>query len=253
MIRIGVLGLLAAVLAACGQSEAQSRRSSEASIAQPPIQARASRYLVLAIDHSGSRTPDQQKADLGIVQQLLHDVDNGDRLAIMDVCAGGRSAACRPIEVPVPQGAHRKAFGNPDSVALAFARQDASRMIRTLINQRPPARSTNLFASLRFVDDLAATVDRPVTLVIFSDMIQAGEGVLLSPEPRIPSADSVPTPPRLHGVCVSAVGAVDPGTGLGRRIAEFWQGYFNRTEAKFSLDRYRNAFFSASRLYCQGQ
>ncbi|HET7602979.1 MAG TPA: hypothetical protein VFK36_08180, partial [Gemmatimonadales bacterium] len=208
MMRIGTLGLLATVLTACGQSEAQSTRVVQTSVAQTTVKTRSPRFLVLAIDHSGSRTPDQQKADLGLVQQLLQDIETGDRLAIMDVCAGGRSAACRPIEVPVPQGDNRKAYGNPDSVTLAYARQDASRMIRTLITQRPPARSTNLFASLRFVDDLSATVDLPVTLVIFSDMIQAGEGVVLLPEPRIPPPDSVPAPPRLHGVCISAVGAV---------------------------------------------
>jgi len=208
---------------------------------------------MIAFDRSTSRSQEEVTGDLALIKTVVDGLTFGDRVAILDVCAAGRTEACRPWSRKMPAlrlGLHAS---HEDSLLLADARDDVRREIVKL-SRMPRIRGTDLFATLYDVSDLLQETNLPVTLVMFSDMLQDASGIWMS-RGQVPEPSSIGTrlhPPALRNVCVSVVGA-DASTDVGRRVKTFWERYFGAAGSNFSGDRYRRRATAPEPLFCHSR
>ncbi len=115
-------------------------------------------------------------------------------------------------------------------------------------------RGTDILSTLFEVSDHLADADnRQSTLLLLSDMIQAGNGASFVKSINVPSLiNELKAGKRvaeLDGLCVTVVGA-DASTVQGVKIQEFWQTYFTEAGANFSTDRYRHSVARSESLFC---
>ena len=116
-------------------------------------------------------------------------------------------------------------------------------------------RGTDILSTLFEVSDHLADADnRQSTVLLMSDMIQAGNGVsfvktINRHSSQINELKAGKRVPELGGLCVTVVGA-DASTVQGVKIREFWEAYFNAAGADFSIDRYRHSVAHVESLFC---
>src|SRR5262249_31054215 len=92
-------------------------------------------------------------------------------------------------------------------------------------------------------------------LIILSDMLQSSKEFEFEHVMRMPSSDWITEQKQrglvrpLYGACVLAVGA-DPSTREGVVIREFWQKYFEASNATLSTKNYRTTPPSSDSSWC---
>lgn len=235
----------AALATAGGRTEATSL---------PPLE----RQYIVGIDISGSRTPTQLREARRLLDGVINQLSNGDKLVLVETYQGGTDEARQwKDDIPPRRSSDERSFR--DSVAVSKSQRAARRVAHMFFDttRAKQIKSTDLLGTLtRAADYAKASAGRQTIVLLLSDMIQ------YTPEVRMDRLRSIPSPnwiterrqegrlPNLQGVCVFAVGT-DVTSARGVAIRNFWARYFTATGASFDpATNYRNMISDPSEIRC---
>jgi hypothetical protein len=248
--RILLLPTLAILTSACARAGAEPKHAPNRS---------ATQYIV-GIDISGSRTASQLHDEEEIIQRLIQRMEWGDRLILIETYRTGIDSAGQwQDSIPFPRNANR--ITGYDRNNLEQFRVVASQMASTFFDAEKSKLigSTDLLHTLsRAADYATAANGRKTTVLLLSDMLQSTTEVNMERAGGIPDdawIDERKTEgrlPSLHDVCVFVVGA-DPTSRKGARVRQFWQHYFQATNADYSPSNYRNMVADAAEISCESK
>lgn len=235
--------LLLLAAAACGDAGAA-----------PP--APGTQYIV-GVDRSASRTPTRMAEARDLLLGLVHRLENGDRLVLVETYQAGTDAARQwDDSIPTPRRGDRLTAG--ERKAAERFRSSATLVAQAFVDTAGASQvqSTDLFATLQRAADYArAAQGRPTTVVLLSDMLHSTRELDMERAGGIPDSAWIARRaaegrlPDLRGVCVFAVGA-DVSSRRGAEARDFWRRWFAATGARFAEANYRTMVSDAAELRC---
>jgi hypothetical protein len=205
---------------------------------------RSGRHLIVAVDRSGSRTPQQMVDMRAFMEKLVSQADFGDQISIIEVMQDGSSRA-REFRDSVPallvDGQPTRRESLIRDALLRSYRGQARKFVDTAGVHA--IRSTDLFATLRRVSNYTSAGRRQY-LILLSDMLQSTKGRSFDSAADVPDEKWMAAQqragmvPHLTGVCMAAVG-VDDGTPRAARVKAFWMRYAKAAGASLHEKNYR--------------
>jgi hypothetical protein len=201
--------------------------------------ARTPELLVFVYDRSNSIQEHELTHARDLTRQRVSVLDHGDRIVAIDLLQQSLEEEPRRWSLQVPEREFPGREMRSDSVSKARFLQDVRDYIGTF--SEPEGREniggTDILSTLHLVaSELRAVRDHRATLVIYSDMLQANQGMNMEGLLRMPPANWVETEmsrgtlPDLTGLCVVAVGARSD-TRAAQTVKAFWMEYFQATGA----------------------
>lgn len=235
------LGLiLAALLSGCGGDSGQPRIHAAEGDYRPP------ELVAFVYDRSGSMSDYQLELSSELTTGRLLHLRHGDRIAALGMLQ--RSLAEPPErwtqQVPEREYPDRKVL--QDSVTRARFIRDARDYLKkfTATEDRGGITGTDVLSTLH---DVAAVIraypKHDPVVYIFSDMLQSTPGIEMEGLTKMPGQSWIRRArengklPDLGGACVVVVGA-RTDTNVGQRVKQFWDAYFDATNAKLLDSNY---------------
>jgi hypothetical protein len=226
---LALLGLSAA----CDGSAPEVQAAVNLSPAVPPL------HLIMAYDRSTSITAEE----LGVYQTLtassIEHLDYKDRVSAIELLQLSLAETPDRWQVQVPDREFADKQLASDSTGLVRFRRDARDYLRkyTRLDDRDGYLGTDILSTLFDVAaDVQAYPGHRVTVILFSDMLQATDEINMEGMLRPPPDDWVTTRkaegrlPNLSGACIVVAGA-RTDTAEGQRVKKFWQEYFQAAGA----------------------
>ncbi len=205
--------------------------------AQEPVQ-----YTVL-LDVSASRSPEMIAEGQAYIDSLVSNLNFGDRFLIWQMYEEGandpesrldvalnKSDEVTPLEEPEALNAARKRLKS--NVDLFFAHTLQKRVVQT-----------DILTTLSIASEQVSSGKRNL-LVLLSDMLQSDARFEFEHLRRMPPAGWIDAQRQarlirpLDHVCVLVIGA-DPSTEEGVVVRDFWQRYFQASNATLRDTNYR--------------
>lgn len=238
------IALLTGSLAGCGDDFAPP---ADASV--PPRQA------IVAVDLSGSLTPEELRRHQQLVGAVIEGLSFDDRLVLLAIRTDGARDDSRTWKTIMPGARNPSRPLSREERQLEQAKAEAHDIAGALFRS-PPAPGTDIFATLHAAADFIreAGESRP-SLLILSDMLQCTGGVCMENAGGVPGESWIERQqergllPSLDGVCVSIVGG-DASTPQGVNVRDFWGMYLTQAGARFDVGRYRYQASSVRSLEC---
>ncbi len=202
--------------------------------------------LIFAFDRSSSVQDHELRHAGGLTRERLGRLEHGDRFVALEVLERSLDEEPKRWSERVPEARYPGQRTQRDSVARARFVRDAQAYIARFSDteERERRSGTDILSTLHLVgEELRAHPDRSATLVLFSDMLQATRTMNMEGLVRMPPADWVRSQsengalPDLTGLCVVVVGARNDTPG-SRRVADFWEEYFQETGAVLRPENY---------------
>ncbi|NNC32352.1 hypothetical protein [Longimicrobium terrae] len=204
-----------------------------------PRVARSPKQTIVAVDLSGSQTPETLRDSRAFVEKTIDSLSYGDHFVLMEMNRTGVGGALKRYLNTIPDLADSTFITTKDRDNLkgtkgAF-RTIASIVFDTTGVGRIP--HTDILATLFTASQYVHGADnRPATIILLSDMLQSANGIEMEglrsmpPPGWIGQQRKLGTIPDLTGVCIVVVGA-DASTPAGVTIREFWSEYIKATGA----------------------
>jgi hypothetical protein len=233
---------------------------SSACTPREPLDMRPARLLVIAVDLSGSQTPQSLEESRDLVDALVNQLSFGDRVVLMEMNRAGVKGDMKRFVDSVPALEDPTFVSSRDSDNLDSTRETMRSLVPLLFDSTLVGKiaHTDIFSTLHtaseYVRDAGAL---PATLVLLSDMLQSANGVEMAHLRNMPPAGWVAdqaasgTIPDLARVCVIVVGA-DDTTSEGVAVKRFWEEYLSAAGAVFTDSNYRLLASQVSSLTCDG-
>jgi hypothetical protein len=208
------------------------------------VAAQRPKHLIVAVDRSGSRTPQQMIDMRTFIEKLILQTDFGDEISVVEVMQDGNSHV-REFRDSLPKllvegQPTRKEVLIRDALRRSYRGAALKYVDTTGVHA---IRSTDLFATLRRVSNYTASGRRQY-LVLLSDMLQSTTGQSFASTAGVPDASWIAAQrrggmlPNLSGVCVAAVG-VDDTPRRAARVKAFWAQYLDAAGALLPAKNYR--------------
>lgn len=241
--RIGLPALLALATTGCGSADA---------VVEP------ARQWIVAIDLSGSQTPQRLEENKRFLHQLIDQVSFGDQIIFLEVHRQGLEEKVRRWSAAAPALVAADFVSSSDRDRLTGIRRAAHSIVPVFFDPGEAGRAehTDLFSTLHVAAEYVRDAKgRRPTLVLLSDMLQSANGIEMQSLARMPAPGWVArqqaagTLPKLGGVCVVVIGA-DPTTSAGLAVREFWSGYFRAAGAALRPENYRFLITEADAIGC---
>ncbi len=220
------------VLLGCGGPEASRASEGPSRESEPEL-------LIFVYDRSSSVLSHELEHAARLTRDRLGRLGHEDRIVAIELLRLSLDEEPRLWSQQVPAREFTDRHVPRDSVTLARFVQDARDYIVRFSDPdgRDDIDGTDILSTLHLVGaELQAYPDRPATLVLFSDMLQANREVNMEGLVRMPSEgwierrQDVGRLPDLSGLCVFVAGA--RGDTLSARIVkDFWLEYFAATGA----------------------
>jgi len=216
----------------------------------PPelLEDRDPELLVLVYDRSTSIMPHELEHYFELTRDRLRHLTHGDRIVALEIMQLSVTEEPRRWAQQVPVREFPDRIMQRDSVNRARFLQDARDYLRQYTDNenRDNYLGTDILSTLHLVAaELTARRDHRMTVVLFSDMLQANDLMNMEGLVRMPPAGWVQrqaelgTLPDLSGACIVVVGArVD--TPASQRVRAFWTEYFEATGANFMGSNYQH-------------
>lgn len=229
----GTAAVYALLLAGCG-----------ADLAPPADAAVPARQAIVAIDLSGSLTPEELRRHHQLVGSVIDRLSFEDRLVLLAIRTEGARDDSRTWKTVMPGARNPSRPLGRERRQLEQAKAEAHDIAQALFRS-PPKPGTDLFATLHAAGDFIreAGQGRP-SLLILSDMLQCAGGICMERSGGVPRSGWIERQkaqgllPSLDGVCISVVGG-DASTPQGVQVREFWARYLTEAGARFAPERYR--------------
>jgi hypothetical protein len=189
------------------------------------------------------------------VDTVIDRMNYGDRLVILQMYEAGVNEAKTDLDVSLTKPPYSLALDENEE--LKNTRDDLKEPVHLFFAraQTRPVVHTDILTTLSIASEKISEGKRNV-LVILSDMLQSSKDLEFEHLKRMP-------PPRwiaqrtqqglvrpLYGACVVAVGA-DPSTHEGMVVRQFWQKYFEASNARLSARNYRTTPPSGDASLCE--
>lgn len=207
----------------------------------PPPSAR-SQYTVL-LDVSASRPPVMIAEGERFMDTIIDNMSYGDRLLVLQMYEEGVNEAKGDLDLSLIKPSESLTLDEKEELTTArnVLKEPVHLFFRRALTR--PLMHTDILTTLSIASEKIADGKRN-ELIVLSDMLQSSKEFEFEHLKRMPPSDWIAEHKReglvrpLYGACVIAVGA-DPSTREGVVIREFWQKYFEASNAALSTKNYR--------------
>lgn len=212
-----------------------------------------SQYTVL-LDVSASRAPAMIAEGERFMDTIIDHMSYGDRLLVLQMYEQGVNEAKGDLDLSLIKPSESLTLDEKEE--LKTARNVLKEPVHLFFRraQTRPVMHTDILTTLSIASEEIADGKRN-ELIVLSDMLQSSKEFDFEHLKRMPPPDWITEHKRqglvrpLHGACVIAVGA-DPSTREGVAIREFWQKYFDASDASLSMKNYRTTPPSDDSSWC---
>ena len=199
-------------------------------------------YTVL-LDVSASRPAAMIDEGERFVDTIIDHMGYGDRLLVLQMYEEGVNESKRELDLSLVKPSESMVLDEKEE--LTTARNLLKEPIHLYFRrtQIKAVMHTDILTTLSIASEKIAEKERN-ELIVLSDMLQSSKEFEFERLTRMPPPDWITTRRRqglvrpLYGACVIAVGA-DPSTRQGVVIREFWQKYFEASNAILLPKNYR--------------
>ena len=201
-----------------------------------------SQYTVL-LDVSASRPPAMIAEGERFMDTIIDHMNYGDRVLVLQMYEEGVNEAKGDLDLSLIKPSESLTLDEKEE--LKTARNVLKEPVH-LFFQRSQGRAvvhTDILTTLSIASENIADGERN-ELIVLSDMLQSSKEFEFEHLKRMPPPGWITKRKQqglvrpLYGACVIAVGA-DPSTREGVTIMEFWQKYFEASNATLSTKNYR--------------
>lgn len=218
----------------------------------PPTSMR-SQYTVL-LDVSASRPPAMIADGERFMDTIIDRMSYGDRLLVLQMYEEGVNEPKGNLDLSLLKPSESLTLDEKEE--LKTARNVLKEPVHLFFRraQTPPVMHTDILTTLSIASENIADGKRN-ELIVLSDMLQSSKEFEFEHLKRMPPSDWITKHKQeglvrpLDGACVIAVGA-DPSTREGVVIREFWQKYFEASNATLSAKNYRTTPPSDDSSWC---
>ena len=202
-----------------------------------------SRQYTVLLDVSASRASAMVTEGERYVDTVIDRMNYGDRLVILQMYEAGVNEAKTDLDVSLTKNTYSLALDENEE--LKTTRNDLKEPVHLFFGraQTRPVMHTDILTTLSIASEKISEGKRN-ELVILSDMLQSSKEFEFEHLKRMPPPGWIAQRKQqglvrpLYGACVVAVGA-DPSTHQGAVVREFWQKYFEASNATLNTRNYR--------------
>ena len=214
-----------------------------------------SRQYTVLLDVSASRTPAMIAEGERYLDTVIDRMNYSDRLVILQMYEAGVNEARTDLDVSLTKPTDSLALDENEE--LKTTRNDLKEPVHLFLAraQTGPVMHTDILTTLSIASEKISEGKRN-ELVILSDMLQSSKEFEFEHLKRMPPPGWIAQRTQqglvrpLYGACVVAVG-VDPSTHEGVVVREFWQKYFEASNATLSTRNYRTTPPSGDASMCE--
>lgn len=239
--------LMTGATAGCGSAEGHSS-----------VPTRQAKQTIVAVDLSGSQTPQTLKESREFLGKIIDNLDYGDQIVLLEMNRTGVRGNLKRFSDSIP------ALRDPTFASSLDKRRkkgvvDAMLSLlplifdSTLVGKIP---TTDIVSTLHTASEYAQDANgRKTTVILLSDMLQSTKEIEMERLRRMPPVGWIAqqrangTLPDLNGVCVAAVGA-EATTREGATVKRFWTEYLKAAGADFRPSNYRLLTTQVSGIRC---
>jgi hypothetical protein len=212
-----------------------------------------SQYTVL-LDVSASRPPAMIAEGERFMDTIIDTMNYGDRLLVFQMYEEGVNDAKSDLDLSLIKPS--ESLSLDENEELKAARNALKEPVHLFVQraQTRPVMHTDILTTLSIASERIADGKRN-ELIVLSDMLQSSREFEFEHLMHMPSPDWITEHKHrglvrpLYGACVVVVGA-DPSTREGVVIREFWQKYFEASNATLSTKNYRTTPPSDDSSWC---
>ena len=229
--------------------------SGDGSSRTTPVTTTESRQYTVLIDVSASRTGPMIADGERYLDAVIDGMNYGDRLVILQMYEAGVNEAKTELDVSLTKPAYSLVLDENEE--LKTTRNDLKEPVHLFFGraQARPVMHTDILTTLSIASEKTSEGKRNV-LIILSEMLQSSKEFEFERLKRMPPPGWIAQRTQqglvrpLYGACVVAVGA-DPSTREGAVVREFWQKYFEASNATLSARNYRTTPPSGNASLCE--
>jgi hypothetical protein len=214
-----------------------------------------SRQYTVLLDVSASRPSTMIADSQRYMDTLIDQMNYGDHLVILQMYEAGVKQTKDDFDVSLTKFADSLTLD--DKEELKTARNNLKDPVHIFFDRAKttPVMQTDILSTLSIASEQISDGKRN-ELIILSDMIQSSKDFEFEHLKRMPSPGWIAERKLLglvrplYGTCVVVVGA-DPSTREGVLVREFWQKYFEASNATLSPRNYRTTPPSGGFSLCE--
>jgi hypothetical protein len=207
---------------------------------------RTPRQVIVLVDLSGSRAAHMLIEGRRFMDEVITDLDFGDRLVLLEMHQRSPVDDVRRWTDSIPLPPDPSYVTTRDRRMADGVREGARAVVEKFFTPPTgPAPHTDIFSTLQVAGEYVRSAgDRATTVVLLSDMLQSANGIEMEGARAMPGrgwVDERKTTarlPRLEGACIGVIGA-DASTENGKAVQEFWQYYFEAVGARLDERNWR--------------
>ncbi|HLJ88871.1 MAG TPA: hypothetical protein VKZ53_18780 [Candidatus Angelobacter sp.] len=212
-----------------------------------------SQYTVL-LDVSASRPPAMIAEGERFMDTIIDHMSFGDRLLVLEIYEKGVNEAKGDLDLLLIQPGESLSLDEGEE--LKTARNALKEPVHLFFQraQTRPVLHTDILTTLSIASEKIAEGKRN-QLIVLSDMLQSSKEFEFEHLLHMPPPDWITRRKQqglmrpLYGACVIAIGA-DPSTREGVVIRQFWQKYFEASNATLNEKNYRTTPPSGDSSWC---
>lgn len=234
MVLVGAITFLGAVACGSGGGQPDSGGSDPSTL------------VMFVYDRSASVPDYQLELARKLTEGRVNELDHGDRVAALEMLQHSLSEPPNRWTQAVPAAELPGEDIYQDSVRLARFQRDTRDYLRRFTDpeDRDQIRGTDIFSTMH---DAASVIqaypEMDAVVYIFSDMLQSTGPIEMEGLRRMPPSnwverqDGAGQLPDLSGACIFVVGA-RVESRAGQRVMDFWEEYFEATDAQLMDSNY---------------